>query len=90
MGFKTLISYPFVDWIRPISFMFLSLPLFLIGIVVDNGLFNLIAGTIFFISVLILLISMFLLLFKKRWRESFYTFLFIITTIITIGLMMSS
>ena len=86
MGLKTLLSYPFVNWMRPVLFALLSLPVFLISIPINNGMFSLLAGAAFLISVLMLFISMFVLLFKKEWVKSIYTFIIILAIIVVFGL----
>ena len=86
MRFKTILYYPFANWMRPILLAFLSLSIFLISIPIDNGLFNLLATSFFLISVLIIFISFLLLLFKKEWGKCIYTFLIIIAIAIVFGL----
>ena len=84
---KNLLSYPFANWLRPVLFACLTLPLLLLSMAADVGLFNVLAFTLFIISVSLLFISLIFLLFKKQWSKSFYTFIFIITIAIIIGLM---
>jgi hypothetical protein len=76
----------FKNWFQPVGWIFLTLPLLLLSIPVGNGLFSLIAGVLFLLNVLWLVVSMFVMLFQKKWRESFYMLLFLLSIVITIGL----
>lgn len=78
---------PFKNWFQPVLWVFLTLPVFMVSIPVGNGLFSLIAGALFLVNVLWLVVSMFVQLFRKRWMESFYTLLFLFSIATTIGLL---
>ena len=87
MRLKNLLNYPFADWLRPILFALLTLTVLLLSMAADIALLNVIAFTLFIISILLLFISMVILLFKKQWGKSFCTCIVIITIAIVIGSM---
>lgn len=80
---------PFKNWFQPVLWALLSLPMFLLSIPAGNGLFSLITGALFLLNVLWLMVSMFVLLFRKEWMKCFYTLLFLLSITTTIGLQIS-
>lgn len=78
---------PFKNWLQPILWVFLTLPVFLVSIPVGNGLFSTIAAALFLLNILWMVVSMVVLLFRKEWMKSFYTLLFLFSIATAIGLL---
>jgi len=85
MALLNIIKYPFQKFERPLIFSFISYPIFFLGELSGIGLLILIGGLLAMLSSAILIISMFVLLFKKEFVKSFYTLLFILIIISIFG-----
>lgn len=87
MSIKTILSYPFKDWIRPIILTYVGLPIFSLSALAGIGLPQLIGGGILFLGYFLSLISIFYLLYKREWWKAFYTLVFILMTVLIFGLL---
>jgi hypothetical protein len=86
MSLKDIFGYPFKDWIRPIIIMWIGFPIFLLSSLADIGLLMVIGGGLFFLGSFLSIISIFYLLYKREGWKAFYTFVFILLTIMIFGL----
>lgn len=87
MKLKTIFSFLFKDSLRPVRFSIIAFPLFLLSMIADIGILQVIGATLFFVAVLWLTATMLFLLLKGEWSRCFYILLLIASMVITIGLL---
>jgi hypothetical protein len=87
MTLKKMLLYPVENWMRPILLSFVSLPVLFLGMLSNIDLLSAAGGVFFLTSLLLLFISFIFLLFKRQWKKSIYTLIFIITIATMIGLL---
>ena len=75
MKLKDILTYPFVDWHRPIAIFFITFPIFLLTMLSENGLLIVIGTLLWFIGIGAVVISTLLLLFKGQWAKMFLYFI---------------
>ncbi len=84
-----MFKFLFNNWFKPVAFSFFTVPFLVLGVLSRVGALEILGGGLFMLSGIWMILSFFVLLFKRKWRECWYTLLFMITIVIIFGLLVS-